>query len=146
MAALVNDLGTGSPNLTMKLTAWGGSWKDKYDLNYKSQGNVPGGDPGQGNTTWSAWNVFDEKNTYYGTITLHSDGKDSIWMGPEAYKPDGATETACWISLWRGSVRASTGSGCNRYSRLSRSHPWRSQPWIPGRNIPSCSEPKAQRS
>ncbi len=89
MAALVNDLGTGSPNLTMKLTAWGGSWKDKYDLNYKSQGNVPGGDPGQGNTTWSAWNVFDEKNNYYGTITLHSDGKDSIWMGPDAYKPDG---------------------------------------------------------
>jgi hypothetical protein len=37
MAALVNDLGTGSPNLTMKLTAWGGSWKDKYDLNYKSR-------------------------------------------------------------------------------------------------------------
>ena len=87
MAALVNDLGTGSPNLIMRLADNGGTKWKPYDLNYKSQGNVPGG---INETNWSAWNVWDQpggKGNFYGTIVLHSDGNNSIWLGDNPYTP-----------------------------------------------------------
>lgn len=72
-ATLGNYIGTGSnPNIRLELSANGAGW-NTYNIGYKGTGNVPY----SSDTTkqWSSWNVKDENNKYYGTLTLNSDGK-----------------------------------------------------------------------
>lgn len=71
MPTLTNYLGTGSnPRLCLTLGDNQAGWKS-YRIDYQQAGNVPNG--------WSAWNVTDEFNNYYGTITLTSDGTNLKW-------------------------------------------------------------------
>lgn len=68
---LENFLGLGhDPKLQLQLGANGPDWKS-FTIDYGQTGNIPTSDsPGE---NWSAWNVIDENNNYYGTITLDLD-------------------------------------------------------------------------
>lgn len=84
MDQLTNHLGTGSnPNLTMKLADSGDKW-GKYDINYRGAGNIPWSSTPE--KMWSAWDIFDEKKNYYGTINLGSDGT-TAWLKEYHVKP-----------------------------------------------------------
>lgn len=74
---LFNYLGTGSnPKLHLELSANAAQW-GTYSIDYQGKGEIPW----QKNNpdVWSTWNVKDEKNNYYGTITLKSNGVVAWW-------------------------------------------------------------------
>lgn len=73
---LFNYLGTGSnPRLHLTLSKNSASW-DSYSIDYQHSGGIPSK---AGSNVWSTWDVKDEKNNYYGTITLESDGITTSW-------------------------------------------------------------------
>ena len=77
---LFNYLGKGSnPTLRLELSANAPGWKT-YSIGYQSVGNVPWS--AELTKGWSTWNVLDEKNNHYGTITLKSNG---VTVGFDAY-------------------------------------------------------------
>ncbi len=65
---LLNYLGTGSnPRISLRLSDNGNGW-NAYSIDYQASGSIPWGSSAQNN--WSTWNVTDENNNYYGTITI----------------------------------------------------------------------------
>jgi endoglucanase len=81
---LANYLGTGSnPNLSLVLSQNGAKW-NSFTIGYRAVGNVPWSS--DSSVQWSAWNVVDENQSYYGTITLNSDGNTTTWVGYAAGK------------------------------------------------------------
>lgn len=76
---LCNYLGSGvDPELHIRLENNGGDSWGNYAAGYGNCRNDIGAkvplNPGT-NGQWSAWNIYDEKNKYYGTVTLINDGK-----------------------------------------------------------------------
>ena len=89
---LTNQLGTGRPELKMRLVAYGDDkWPHPkgppwYEIKYRSQNFIPGST--QGDKEWSAWNILDEQENYFGTITLHSSVlSGAVWFPTDFYKP-----------------------------------------------------------
>lgn len=79
---LANYLGTGSnPSLSLVLGKNGPGW-GSFTIGYRGVGNVPWSS--DSTTQWSAWDVKDELQNYYGTITLSSDGSTTTWSGYSA--------------------------------------------------------------
>ncbi|KTC98627.1 glycoside hydrolase family 5 protein [Legionella erythra] len=78
--SLCNYLGTGSqPNLTLQLQANGGNSWGHYRAGYGNcQTDAGAGIPThpQADKQWSVWNIYDENNNYYGTLTLLNNGSN----------------------------------------------------------------------
>ena len=94
-AQVLNNIGTGQPKLKMRLMAYGRKepypkdWpcpkdptkKPYYEINYQSWKPIPGSPESQSDKQWSAWNIYDEQDQYFGTLTLQSDSdKDKVWI------------------------------------------------------------------
>jgi hypothetical protein len=94
-AQVLNNIGTGQPKLKMRLVAYGRKepypkdWpcpKDPtkppyYEINYQSWKPIPGSPESQSDKQWSAWNIYDEQDHYFGTLTLQCDSdKDKVWI------------------------------------------------------------------
>ncbi|KTD45998.1 Endoglucanase A precursor [Legionella rubrilucens] len=76
--SLCNYLGTGvQPNLSLQLQANGGKSWGQYRAGYGNcQQNAGAGIPthAEADKQWSVWNIYDENNNYYGTLTLLNNG------------------------------------------------------------------------
>jgi hypothetical protein len=82
-AKIANYLGEGHyPRLQLKLSANAQGW-NPFTIDYQGTGAVPTG-PAPKN--WSTWNVIDENNIYYGTLTLLSSTGDKIIL--DSYQPN----------------------------------------------------------
>src|SRR5262249_28334570 len=93
VCTLQNWLGLGSnPRLRLVLGNNGPKW-DPFNIDYGASGNVPYSD--NSSDQWVVWNVKDENDNYYGSITLNkSDGNQIAWQeykGGDGYWLEGCT-------------------------------------------------------
>src|SRR5262249_54437329 len=75
---LCNYLGTGTaPKLSLHLSNNGGTKWGSYEAGYQNCMTAKGAtiptNPGL-RDKWSTWDIRDEKNNYYGTVTLQNNG------------------------------------------------------------------------
>lgn len=75
---IYNYLGTSSTNLHLTLSDNGGDSWGHYDIAYQAHGGLPcNADPTK---QWSSWDVRDDQNNYYGSITLNSDCHNATYV------------------------------------------------------------------
>lgn len=82
-----NYIGDGTnPNIHFRLSDNSPGWKP-YTIAHQGQGNVPYNTQDPDNNEWSAWNIYDEDNNYYGTFTLGANAYATWWKGYTAPNP-----------------------------------------------------------
>jgi len=91
-AQLANYLGTGkNPRLHLELSQNNGPGWKPFNIDYRGLGAIPSSQTPKND--YSPWNVKDENGNYYGTVTLHSNGKtasfDNYSPGTSQYSLEG---------------------------------------------------------
>ncbi|MCB1075561.1 MAG: hypothetical protein KDK59_08520 [Simkania sp.] len=79
--AVGNYVGDGkSPNIHFQLSTNSPNWQP-YTIAHQAQGNIPYNTQSPDNNEWSAWNIYDDDNNYYGTFTLGANAYATWWKG-----------------------------------------------------------------
>ncbi|WP_420421430.1 glycoside hydrolase family 5 protein [Simkania sp.] len=76
-----NYVGDGkNPNIHFQLSTNSPGWHS-YSIAHQGQGNIPYNSQDPDNNEWSAWNIYDQDNNYYGTFTLGANAYATWWKG-----------------------------------------------------------------